>query len=141
MYTPQGENKLIQSLKFFANIWYDKDLHNIPIMLLFTNEDLLQDKILLRNIGVEDHLPACSSYVLPQKDEVQHEHHQVVKAKCFIRDTFMKVTRSKRKRHSEVFFTSVNDVEGVRSVFKSYSTVYKDIILETVYSLTSPEIS
>ena len=130
-YTTQGENKLIQSLNFFANVWFDYDLYKIPIMLLLNKNDLLKEKIVINGSRVEHHFPDYVDYTVPKNEEINNEDDMdLVKVKCYIRDAFMNITEGKHKRHScYVFFTSIFDVESVRAVVKSYSAVYEAIVL------------
>lgn len=84
------QNRLKESLALFRNIWNNRWLKTISVILFLNKQDLLAEKIKTGRYKLEDYFPEFAAYQLPT-DAVysQADDTQVVKAKYFIRGEFL----------------------------------------------------
>ena len=99
-------------------------------------QDILKEKI-QRGARIQDFFPEYEDYTPPSRDEVGDEY---TKARCFIRDKFMQVTKKRQDRSSgvriednffranrsrELFchFTTATDTDNIKRVFDDVHTM------------------
>ncbi|KAF6040144.1 hypothetical protein EB796_001537 [Bugula neritina] len=112
-------NRLRESLDLFRNIWNNRWLKTISVILFLNKQDLLTEKILAGKL-IEDYFPAYSRYILPSDaSHAPNEDERVTKAKFFIRDEFLRIsTASGDGRHyCYPHFTCAVDTDNIRKVF------------------------
>lgn len=133
-------NRLSESLKLFEDIWNSKYLSNSGIILFFNKQDILKEKI-ERGSKLEKYFPEFVDYKLQAKDAngIDVSEEEYVRARCFIRDMFLEVTRRKRieprqsamlagddfktKRECFSHFTTATDTNNVKRVFDDVHTM------------------
>jgi guanine nucleotide-binding protein G(s) subunit alpha len=84
------QNRLKESLALFKNIWNNRWLKTISVILFLNKQDLLAEKIKAGRHRLETFFPDFSNYQLPG-DAVygSSDDPLVVKAKYFIRGEFL----------------------------------------------------
>ena len=70
------QNQFRESLELFENIWNDRWLRNVSIILFLTKQDILQEK-LEKGKKIEDYFPDFSAY-RPPESGVQIMQHDIV---------------------------------------------------------------
>lgn len=117
----ESQNRLKESLDLFKNIWNNRWLKTISVILFLNKQDLLAEKI-KSGWKLEDYFPEYARYVVSntELDRAEpDEDTEVTRAKFFIRDEFLRIsTASGDKRHScYPHFTCAVDTENIRRVF------------------------
>ncbi|XP_071174037.1 guanine nucleotide-binding protein G(s) subunit alpha-like isoform X3 [Mytilus edulis] len=85
-------NRLRESLNLFQSIWNNRWLRTISIILFLNKQDLLAEKIKAGKSKLEDYFPDFKRYQIPNDACVDPgEDAEVVRAKYFIRDEFLKL--------------------------------------------------
>lgn len=92
-------NRLKESLHSFRQIWINRYLYHISIILFLNKYDLFVKKIVEENCKLEDYFPDYKYYE-PQNPidrclNVHDEHREVTRAKMYILDQFIKITNEK----------------------------------------------
>lgn len=84
------QNRLKESLALFKNIWNNRWLKNISVILFLNKQDMLAEKIKAGRHHLETFFPDFANYHLPV-DAVYDpaDDPKVVKAKYFIRGEFL----------------------------------------------------
>uniref|UniRef100_A0A672GJH6 Guanine nucleotide-binding protein G(s) subunit alpha n=1 Tax=Salarias fasciatus TaxID=181472 RepID=A0A672GJH6_SALFA len=129
-------NRLQEALNLFKNIWNNRWLRTISVILFLNKQDLLADKVLAGKSKIEEYFPEFARYTTP--DDAFHckwkivktaklswsspepgEDPRVTRAKYFIRDEFLRIsTASGDGRHyCYPHFTCAVDTENIRRVF------------------------
>jgi GTPase SAR1 family protein len=92
-------NRLIESLESFRQIWVNRYLYHISIILFLNKYDIFVDKIVHQNCKLEDYFPDYKFYQAPSKIDkhltVPNEHPEITKAKMFILELFIQITNEK----------------------------------------------
>ncbi|CAF0984318.1 unnamed protein product [Adineta steineri] len=124
----EGENRLRESLELFKNIWNNRWLRAISVILFLNKQDLLAEKIKTGR-RLEDYFPEFARYVVSQGEQevsVQKynkaepdEDPEVTRAKFFIRDEFLRVSTAtgENRHYCYPHFTCAVDTENIRRVF------------------------
>ncbi|PAA63865.1 hypothetical protein BOX15_Mlig001398g1 [Macrostomum lignano] len=118
-----SQNRLKESLELFQSIWTNRYLRSISVILFLNKQDLLTEKILAGKSHLEDYFPAYADYQLQPSDangSLHREEPTVVRAKCFIRDQFLKISSVDQPSQHNCYphFTCAVDTENIRRVFK-----------------------
>ena len=89
-------NRLIESLESFRQIWINRYLYHISIILFLNKYDIFVDKIVNQNCKLEDYFPDFQFYQTPTKIDkhltVSNEHSEITRAKMFILELFIQIT-------------------------------------------------
>uniref|UniRef100_A0A8C5CLT7 Guanine nucleotide-binding protein G(s) subunit alpha n=1 Tax=Gadus morhua TaxID=8049 RepID=A0A8C5CLT7_GADMO len=113
-------NRLQEALNLFKNIWNNRWLRTISVILFLNKQDLLAEKVLAGKSKIEDYFFEFERYTTPD-DAIpeQGEDPRVTRAKYFIRDEFLRIsTASGDGRHyCYPHFTCAVDTENIRRVF------------------------
>uniref|UniRef100_A0A671XIV0 Guanine nucleotide-binding protein G(s) subunit alpha n=1 Tax=Sparus aurata TaxID=8175 RepID=A0A671XIV0_SPAAU len=113
-------NRLQEALNLFKNIWNNRWLRTISVILFLNKQDLLAEKVLAGKSKIEDYFPDFARYTTPD-DAIPEpgEDPRVTRAKYFIRDEFLRIsTASGDGRHyCYPHFTCAVDTENIRRVF------------------------
>ncbi|XP_064641600.1 guanine nucleotide-binding protein G(s) subunit alpha isoform X2 [Lineus longissimus] len=115
-----SQNRLKESLELFKSIWNNRWLRTISVILFLNKQDLLAEKVKAGKSKIEDYFPDFTRYTTPQDaSPEQGEEAEVVRAKYFIRDEFLRIsTASGDGRHyCYPHFTCAVDTENIRRVF------------------------
>ena len=84
------QNRLKESLALFKNIWNNRWLKTISVILFLNKQDLLAEKIRTGRHRLETYFPEFAAYQLPPDAAYEaSDDPQVVKAKYFIRGEFL----------------------------------------------------
>uniref|UniRef100_A0A3B4V954 Guanine nucleotide-binding protein G(s) subunit alpha n=1 Tax=Seriola dumerili TaxID=41447 RepID=A0A3B4V954_SERDU len=113
-------NRLQEALNLFKNIWNNRWLRTISVILFLNKQDLLAEKVLAGKSKIEEYFPEFARYTTPD-DAIPEpgEDPRVTRAKYFIRDEFLRIsTASGDGRHyCYPHFTCAVDTENIRRVF------------------------
>uniref|UniRef100_A0A4W5PMK6 Guanine nucleotide-binding protein G(s) subunit alpha n=1 Tax=Hucho hucho TaxID=62062 RepID=A0A4W5PMK6_9TELE len=113
-------NRLQEALNLFKNIWNNRWLRTISVILFLNKQDLLAEKVLAGKSKIEEYFPEFGRYTTPDDaTPEQGEDPRVTRAKYFIRDEFLRIsTASGDGRHyCYPHFTCAVDTENIRRVF------------------------
>uniref|UniRef100_A0A3P9HL77 Guanine nucleotide-binding protein G(s) subunit alpha n=3 Tax=Oryzias TaxID=8089 RepID=A0A3P9HL77_ORYLA len=113
-------NRLQEALNLFKNIWNNRWLRTISVILFLNKQDLLADKVLAGKSKIEEYFPEFARYTTPDDATPEPgEDPRVTRAKYFIRDEFLRIsTASGDGRHyCYPHFTCAVDTENIRRVF------------------------
>uniref|UniRef100_A0A665UG55 Guanine nucleotide-binding protein G(s) subunit alpha n=1 Tax=Echeneis naucrates TaxID=173247 RepID=A0A665UG55_ECHNA len=107
-------NRLQEALNLFKNIWNNRWLRTISVILFLNKQDLLAEKVLAGKSKIEEYFPEFARYTTPDDEDPR-----VTRAKYFIRDEFLRIsTASGDGRHyCYPHFTCAVDTENIRRVF------------------------
>lgn len=84
------QNRLKESLALFKNIWNNRWLKNISVILFLNKQDMLAEKIKAGRHNLETFFPEFANYHLPADAVYESsDDPKVVKAKYFIRGEFL----------------------------------------------------
>jgi len=115
-----SQNRLRESLDLFKSIWNNRWLRTISVILFLNKQDLLAEKVKAGKSKIEDYFPEYARYQVPTDAQSEAgEDPEVVRAKYFIRDEFLRIsTASGEGRHyCYPHFTCAVDTENIRRVF------------------------
>ncbi|GFR65075.1 guanine nucleotide-binding protein G(s) subunit alpha [Elysia marginata] len=115
-----SQNRLRESLDLFKSIWNNRWLRTISVILFLNKQDLLAEKVKAGKSKIEDYFPEYARYQVPPDASAEPgEDPEVVRAKYFIRDEFLRIsTASGDGRHyCYPHFTCAVDTENIRRVF------------------------
>jgi len=116
-----SQNRLRESLELFKNIWNNRFLKTISVILFLNKQDLLRDKVLAGKSKIEDYFSDYARYRIPEDEAKveQDEEEEVRRAKYFIRDEFLRISTatSDGKHYCYPHFTCAVDTENIRRVF------------------------
>uniref|UniRef100_A0A8C1BSM7 Guanine nucleotide-binding protein G(s) subunit alpha n=1 Tax=Cyprinus carpio carpio TaxID=630221 RepID=A0A8C1BSM7_CYPCA len=113
-------NRLQEALNLFKNIWNNRWLRTISVILFLNKQDLLAEKVLAGKSKIEDYFPEFKLWISHhQSTPEQGEDPRVTRAKYFIRDEFLRIsTASGDGRHyCYPHFTCAVDTENISRVF------------------------
>ncbi|XP_078493753.1 guanine nucleotide-binding protein G(s) subunit alpha-like [Ciona intestinalis] len=115
-----GQNRLKEALDLFRNIWNNRWLKTISVILFLNKQDVLTQKVTTGRSKVETYFPEFKKYDIPSDATVNHnENPDVTKAKYFIRDEFLRISTTGEGRHyCYPHFTCAVDTENIRKVFQ-----------------------
>ncbi|KAF6197603.1 hypothetical protein GE061_008568, partial [Apolygus lucorum] len=113
------QNRLRESLDLFKSIWNNRWLRTISVILFLNKQDLLAEKIKAGKSRLEDYFQDFSRYETPVEADIGNEDPQVVRAKYFIRDEFLRISTASGdgKHYCYPHFTCAVDTENIRRVF------------------------
>ena len=132
------QNRLRESLALFKNIWNNRWLKSISVILFLNKQDMLAEKIREGRHRLETYFPDFANYQLPMDERVpQEEDLTVYRAKCYIRGEFLKISSagvtSKDNSHTHTcypHFTCAVDTENIRRVFNDCRDIIQRIHLK-----------
>ncbi|GAA6077606.1 guanine nucleotide-binding protein G(s) subunit alpha, partial [Tachysurus ichikawai] len=113
-------NRLQEALNLFKNIWNNRWLRTISVILFLNKQDLLAEKVMAGKSKIEEYFPEFARYTTPDDASPEPgEDPRVTRAKYFIRDEFLRIsTASGDGRHyCYPHFTCAVDTENIRRVF------------------------
>jgi GTPase SAR1 family protein len=127
-------NRLRESLNLFEQIWNNRWLRIVSVILFLNKMDILREKIEAKQFLIEDYFPEFSSYRPPPEASEKREPGEtdaVLKGKYFFRDQFLRVSnRNHEGRHyCYPHFTTAVDTENIRRVFDSCRDIIRRIHL------------
>ena len=116
-------NRLRESIDLFRQIWNNRFLTNVSIILFLNKQDILSKKIMAGNSKLEDYFPDFAHYKTPDK-AVRDAPDEVVRAKYFIRDIFLRIaSESNGNAHKDHYcyphFTCAVDTKNIERIFHS----------------------
>ncbi len=135
-------------MQSFRQIWINRYLYHISIILFLNKYDILVKKIVEENCKLEDYFPEFKHYKTPPNMDkhlmVLNENAEVTRAKMFILEQFIKITNEKlidakenlvkysqilnnenNSRHKSISYGSSNSNNPVKCV-----TYYKRLLGE-----------
>ncbi|XP_065837544.1 guanine nucleotide-binding protein G(s) subunit alpha-like [Oscarella lobularis] len=115
----ETSNRLKEALDLFKNIWNNRFLKKISVILFLNKQDLLRKKILLGKSPLEKYFDEYPNYTVANVPKLyEGEPPEVLRAQFFIRDKFTATAQESNDRH-ELYphFTTAIDTENIRTVF------------------------
>nr|BAB79202.1 G protein alpha subunit s class [Halocynthia roretzi] len=114
-----SQNRLKEALDLFKNIWNNRWLRTISVILFLNKQDLLTEKVLAGRSVLEHYFPDFGPYRIPHDATPdENEEPRVTRAKYFIRDEFLRLSQTGDGRHyCYPHFTCAVDTENIRRVF------------------------
>ncbi|CAK8674713.1 guanine nucleotide-binding protein G(s) subunit alpha-like [Clavelina lepadiformis] len=114
-----NQNRLKEALELFLNIWHNRWLRTISVILFLNKQDLLTEKVEAGRSRLETYFPQFANYVIPvDATPNDNEKPAVTRAKYFIRDEFLRISSSGDGRHyCYPHFTCAVDTENIKRVF------------------------
>lgn len=115
-----SQNRLRESLDLFKSIWNNRWLRTISVILFLNKQDLLAEKVRAGKSRLDEYFPDFSRYVTPPDAATEPgEDAEVVRAKYFIRDEFLRISTASGdgKHYCYPHFTCAVDTENIRRVF------------------------
>ncbi len=143
-------NRLVEALTVFNQIWNNRYLYHVSIILFLNKYDTFTEKI-TANVKLDEYFPAYSDYRCPEEINqnfiVPGENEEVTRAKMFVLEEFINITRNvptetrqqARQRYRPSigsgqeeynkfcmpYFTCAVDTENIRRVFKSCRSILR----------------
>jgi len=135
-----SKNRLKESLDLFTQIWENRFLNEVSVILFLNKVDLLQEKIEANKHKLEDYFPSFKYYqpnIMPSKKTYSLQvPHDVTRAKLFIRDMFMSIPQTRPiatengTRLCFPHFTCAVDTNHMRKIFEDCRIMIQRIHLE-----------
>ncbi|XP_066920501.1 guanine nucleotide-binding protein G(s) subunit alpha-like [Clytia hemisphaerica] len=135
-----SRNRLKESLDLFTQIWENRFLNEVSVILFLNKVDLLQEKIEANKHKLEDYFPSFKYYqpnIMPSKKTYSLQvPHDVTRAKLFIRDMFMSIPQTRPiatengTRLCFPHFTCAVDTNHMRKIFEDCRIMIQRIHLE-----------
>ncbi|GMT26792.1 hypothetical protein PFISCL1PPCAC_18089, partial [Pristionchus fissidentatus] len=126
------QNRLRESLALFKNIWNNRWLKTISVILFLNKQDMLAEKIKAGRYKLEAFFPEFANYQLPSDALFDsNEDVNVVRAKYFIRGEFLRISTAAGdgRHHCYPHFTCAVDTENIRRVFNDCRDIIQRIHL------------
>lgn len=135
-----SKNRLRESLELFEQIWKNRFLKEVSVILFLNKQDLLEEKIKANKFKLETYFPNYTNYK-PNisggtKKDMSLESQEYLRALFFLRDMFMSVTQtnyvepSRGTRLCFPHFTCAVDTNHMRRIFDDCRTVIQRIHLQ-----------
>ncbi|XP_063694234.1 guanine nucleotide-binding protein G(s) subunit alpha-like isoform X2 [Bolinopsis microptera] len=131
-----SQNRLREALSLFENIWNNRWLRQISVILFLNKQDLLYEKIMSGKSRLEDYFSNFASYPMPSENAsrikgADHEDEMFIRAKHFLRDEFLHIsTASGEGRHyCYPHFTTAVDTKNIERVFADCRDIIQRIHL------------
>lgn len=135
-----SKNRLKESLELFEQIWKNRFLKEVSVILFLNKQDLLEEKIKANKFKLETYFPNYTNYkpnlTAATKKDVSLESQEYLRALFFLRDMFMSVTQtnfvepSRGSRLCFPHFTCAVDTNHMRRIFDDCRTVIQRIHLQ-----------
>ncbi|KAI2809149.1 hypothetical protein BLOT_000294 [Blomia tropicalis] len=137
------KNRLKECLELFEDVWFSKYLINTGFILFLNKQDILKEKI-ERGSKIENYFPEYKDYKVSSKETDPNDEY--TRARCFIRDKFLEITKKSRdhrsigsqnsfnesmkvKRECFFHFTTATDTNNIKRVFDDVHTM---ILVKTI---------
>ena len=147
-----SKNRLKESLDLFTQIWENRFLNEVSVILFLNKVDLLEEKIDANKHRLEDFFPSFKYYkpnILSASSTsssskkhaaaaeiARQSSHEVIRAKYFIRDMFMSIPQTRPiatnngTRLCFPHFTCAVDTNHMRKIFEDCRIMIQRIHLE-----------
>lgn len=137
----ENKNRFQESMDLFKQIWTNRFLKDVSVILFLNKQDLLLEKITANKFHVEDYFPTYKYYqpIATSKKVTAIEPPEFTKAKFFFRDSILSLTKesdettkksSSSSRLCFPHFTCAVDTNHMRKIFEDCRTVIQRIHLE-----------
>ena len=122
-------NRIAEALAVFKDIWLNRYLSNVSVILFLNKYDIFADKINTQNCKLEEYFPFYETYTLPNIIKkcylVLNESAKVLRAKMFILQMFIDLSLelelpsngSVNFKFMMPYFTCAVDVQNMKRVF------------------------
>ncbi|KAJ8332695.1 hypothetical protein SKAU_G00424840 [Synaphobranchus kaupii] len=121
-------NRLQEALDLFKNIWNNRWLRTISVILFLNKQDLLAEKVLAGKSKIEDYFPEFARYTTSGEVSPEPgEDPRVTRAKYFIRDEFLRISMASGDgcHYCYPHFTCAVDTENIRRVFNDCCDIFQ----------------
>lgn len=138
----ESKNRLNESIELFQEVWTNRFLQRVSVILFLNKQDQLRAKILDGRFKLEEHFPSFKHYSSPTLNKNERRLSDVAtmtkkelefnRAKCFIRDEFLKIcNKSSNGMHMcYPHFTTAIDTENIKKVFMDCRNIIRKIHLD-----------
>lgn len=134
-------NRFQESLNLFKQVWNNRFLAEVSLILFLNKTDLLFEKIIQKRFKIEEYFPSYKTYnpAISIKDT---EHVDFVRAKLYLRDCFLfqtQVNEGEGRRSSRLcfpHFTCAVDTTNMRKIFEDCRLMIQRIHLDRFGILT-----
>lgn len=114
-------NRLEESLDLFKVVWNNSYLEKSGIILFMNKQDILKEKI-QRGHRIENYFPEYKDYK-PTKNKINEKEYEYLKARQFILDKFLEVTKDGKHRFFS-HFTTATDTNNIKKVFNDVHCMF-----------------
>jgi len=135
-----SKNRLKESLDLFTQIWENRFLKEVSVILFLNKVDLLEEKIDANRHRLEEYFPSFKYYQPSMQPTKKYDSsnisHEVMRAKCFIRDMFMSIPQTRPiattrgTRLCFPHFTCAVNTNHMRKIFEDCRIMIQRIHLE-----------
>ena len=132
----ETKNRLEESLELFQDVWSNRFLQRVSVILFLNKQDILAEKITHGESKLEHHFPAFQYYrpsvANPKKNQLESDTEEVYRAKCFIRDQFIKIADTCQSSLHMCYphFTCAVDTNNIRKVFQDCRNIIRKFHLD-----------
>lgn len=119
------KNRLQESFDLFRQIWENRFLDEVSVILFLNKTDLLKEKVLSNRFKIEDYFPYYKNYqpIYSSAKERNSEPVEFSRAKLFFKDCFLTITKqsersSPTRRWCYPHFTCALDTNHMRKIFE-----------------------
>ena len=128
------KNRLQESLELFEEIWTNRFLIAVSVILFLNKQDLLLEKVVSNKFKIEDYFPAYEYYhpIQVSKKDALNEPAEFTRAKYFFRDCFLQIIQKSSNSARSCFphFTCAVDTDHMRKIFEDCRIMIQRIHLE-----------
>lgn len=120
----EDKNRFQESLDLFRNIWTNRFLEDVSVILFLNKTDLLYEKVLACRFKIEDYFPCYKDYqtIKANKKEYNSEPLEFIRAKSFFKDCFLSIAKQHVHRRTSKscypHFTCALDTDHMRRIFE-----------------------
>ncbi|KAK8726245.1 hypothetical protein OTU49_010167 [Cherax quadricarinatus] len=129
-------NRLQESINIFRSMWNSRFLKYSGFIVFLNKQDILKEKVTHGRTRIAEYFPEYNNYKLLSKDRDSQENEEYLRARCFIRDKFIDISKQVVKREGRrlapglqpqddwparecyCHFTTATDTNNVRIVFE-----------------------
>nr|XP_053653141.1 guanine nucleotide-binding protein G(f) subunit alpha-like [Cherax quadricarinatus] len=91
-------NRLQESINIFRSMWNSRFLKYSGFIVFLNKQDILKEKVTHGRTRIAEYFPEYNNYKLLSKDRDSQENEEYLRARCFIRDKFIDISKQVVKR-------------------------------------------
>jgi GTPase SAR1 family protein len=127
------QNRLQEALDLFDQIWKNRWLREVSVILFLNKQDKLKEKITAGKFKLETYFPDYEGYQPPNNAKPDNDDTpETVRAKYFIRDMFLLISKNVHIEHKYLYpyFTTAIDTENIKRVFNTCRDIIQRLHLK-----------
>uniref|UniRef100_A0A3B4YKM1 Guanine nucleotide-binding protein G(s) subunit alpha n=1 Tax=Seriola lalandi dorsalis TaxID=1841481 RepID=A0A3B4YKM1_SERLL len=110
-------NRLQEALNLFKNIWNNRWLRTISVILFLNKQDLLAEKVLAGKSKIEEYFPEFARYTTPDDGELSTSTCLTSYGHSFRQEHRISTASGDGRHYCYPHFTCAVDTENIRRVF------------------------